>query len=795
MKKLSNKIKTIYMLTAIIILSFCMFLFSILTKPASADEIADAANNLQIKSTYIQVSNQVNEDNEISEFAIMFKAKIDLDNYNVITNNGRTAVKFGMLIGPSEKMINVTDYDSAREQDFVEVATVGTASSGASQRVNFGDAKEYSYVAGIVYNEEYLQELGVDVKVAVETELTAIPLYILDGVPYALINNQKSCTPRHVLAESFIKEQENAIINIPESVFTTYVGEITEITGEHYICRDSARLMSSEVVGGDLLAVNASDTTKDAVYIDGKKQSSSDTTAFDLDTMETLPKNGSSRVIVYKESGEIIKYTAKVAERVITRFADRAVGQTLTDETKDYLATATSSGYDSIFQISSTTSNLSSYTFIEAGATFELFKQKYDGLYVLANDIKMETSHTYKTDKGGDYTNLLRPRATDGNYTGIKSQYAAPIANAGFTGTFDGRGNVIDVNKRASYGVLPPAFGATIKNTAFLNLSSGYNGGGIVSTARNTTFDNIYVEITSVSNYSGDNRNPIGMYLQDCSLNNVVFNVNASTETVMTKELTYGLSNVITSQSKDSGAGQGKTTSGVFSFVRFPDMYYDEVTDKVYTISNPSLQFKDFDTNGGYNYFEYKVQDDPTTMKVNMYSSDTKDVFVGTTATNVYVVGNSPLFLIHEGGVTVENFASLAPTTKTTVFVNQMPKYNSGDAENPVYEDTNSTDYYKLSSLLDTDGMFTINNDTTYSLGEIILRGKQYRYGVDEVATMLATEGTNELEVRLVTKAGFYDVKDTTEMATYVNANAETPFDSTYWNVSDGIVNWKGLSS
>lgn len=819
MKKLSNKIKTIYTLTAILVLSICMLLFPVATKRASADQISDAAKTITIKSAYIQVSNQLNATNEISEFAIMFKAEIGIDAYNVITNEGQDSVKFGLLIGPTNRMSNVSDYATAVAEDFVSISNVGTRTSGAMQQISFGKNNEYNYVAGIRYNEQRLTALGINLKGAVDLELTAIPFYTIDGTAYAVVENQKSCTPRQILTESFIKEQDAEITNIPEQVITTYVGEVNEIGGEHYICRDTGRLMSTSVVGGELTPKSVA-TEGDVVYLYGKKQATINTTKLDKQMLEILPMYGDANLVVYKADGTINKYATKVAERVITRFADvdareltvnSGTGETVYpndyDATPDYLSKAaltikstgeiSARSYNSIFFVNQKGS-------VGSSVWYYGIVGKTEGLYVLAKDITIPSAHNYCVSKVGSYgfmgnlaTYNKKEDSTQAWYG--RSAYMIPAGNAGFMGILDGRGNNIDVNAKAQYGIVPPAYNATIRNVGLLNLSTSYDFGGICTAAKNTAFENVYATLKSASNYKSDFSNPLVMMLDTCTLNNVIIEANAITEKVMTNDIAYG------SNSADSGYGQGKTTSSVFAFKHFPDVYTDANGTWRY-VANPDLAdggIAQFVDNGAKTYLgKIYTKANITTVRFNAYASNATDAFNGTTGNNVYVVGTSPLYVHHEyaaakgTGADYNNYASYDPTTKTTVFVNNTFKYNTVDENNaPVVLDTNTTDYYKISTLVDTNGLFTMNSDNNYSLGEIILRGKQYRYGVSRVAEMLATPETNELEVRLVTQAGWYDVNSYDAMAQYVNANTDTPFDSAYWNVSNGIVTWKGLSA
>ncbi len=851
MKKLSNKIKTIYTLTAILVLSLCMMLVPVSSKPANAVEISNAASSITVQSAYIQVSNEVDSNNEISEFAIMFKAKINLSDYNVITNNGQSKVKFGMLIGPTASMGSVTDYASAISADFASISNVGTRYSGAVQHINFGDSEQYIYTAGIVYNQEKLTQAQINLKEAVNIELTAIPFYSIDGNPVAIIDNQKSCTPKQILSETFIKEQDAEITNIPEKVVETYVGEVNTMPGDHYICRDTGRLMSSSTVGGTLLPINAA-SAGDTVYLYGKKQTSINTLEIDDDMLENLPMYGETNLVVYKQDGTVNKYKVAVAERVITRFADvdaSKIGVNATtgaleyptgySDIPDYLATAkvtvntstnkvSARSYQSIFEVKNTSvkflqgSKLSD-SLTDRSQVYRSLNTSYEGLYVLASNLIIPSSHDYIVDTGvalnsgaGNVTN-----ATGADNDRARLGMVGPIAWAGFNGTLDGRGYCIDMKTRAVNGVVPTAFGATIKNVAFYGLQAGLNGGGITSHARATTFENIYAEVTKATNNNADLNKALLMNVQDCDFKNFVAKVDIINDTVMTGTLPdYKTGNAGT------GVGQGVTTSGVFTFRAYTDLYFDgtnvrstyssaQFTNEKgeFFIDNISLNdvkklFPSMiDTEGKAVYNLYNVADQNNSMAAPLASKYAKmqdksqaSAFTGTTGVNVYALGTSPLYVGYDylgeyyaKGSTGYYGAQLGATSSATVFVNETPKLTNGqDAE--VNWRVSGEDYvapktYKMSEI--AGSKFAFNNDNTYTLGEIIYRGKLYRHGAARMNTLLNSKAANEvLEVRFINQEGFYDVANTTEMATYVKQQT-VPFDSAYWNVNNGVVTWK----
>ena len=858
MKKLSNKIKSIYTLTAILVLSLCMLLFPATSNPASAEEISDAANSITINSVYVQVSKDV----EDTEFVLMFKAKIDLSTYNVITNNGQDNVKFGMLIGQTEKMINVSDYQTAIAQDFVQFSQVGTRSSGAFQQVEFRQSEEYFYSAGIIYNKQYIEEQGqklnkdISLKELVGDALTAIPFYTIDGTPYAIMGNQKSCVPREILAESYIKEQDEEITNIPENIITTYVGEVQEMPGEHYVCRDTARFMSTNVVGGDLEPTSIA-TAEDAVFISGKKYTSMNTLELQSELLDNFPMYAKTNFVVYKADGSIYKYSTKVAERVITRFSDVSISDLTIkedkieypssyDDTPDYLSKVSASitedeengnyisaNYTSIFNVKNGNvkyrEGSKEYAQITTrSVVLRALDVGYEGLYVLGKNITLPSSHNYVTDTGSVFSagSGYKANATGSDADLVRVAYAPPTAYVGFNATFDGRGHSIDMQERAVNGVLPPAFDATIKNTAFYGLQTNINGGGITSHARLTTFENIYAEVTKATTYSGDLNKGILMNIQDCDIKNFVAVVNTITDDVMTGDLP-AFQATTAAKPNGSGVGQGVTTAGVFSFRSYPDAYYDANINMV-RIANSSAQFSNaglfvdnislieaqrlfpnmIDKNEKpawalYNAAvanNYKVAPLAEDYQ-NMLDPSQATAFTGSTGVNVYAVGSSPLYVGYDyfderGGTSSTNppGTQLKATATATVFVNQAPKLTNGqDAEVNWKQD--GTSYlaptaYKMSDI--DDESFAFAEDTTYTLGEIIYRGKLYRHGATRMTTLLnGSQAKDVLQVRFINQEGFYDVASMDDMKSYVLAQ-ETPFDSLYWNVgTDGSVAWK----
>ena len=78
--KALNRIKSIYLLAIVALLSFCMLLFPAMPKTASADGVM-GEGQIQVKSA--KIVSQL-KGNKVSKWAIMFKAQITLDQYTAI---------------------------------------------------------------------------------------------------------------------------------------------------------------------------------------------------------------------------------------------------------------------------------------------------------------------------------------------------------------------------------------------------------------------------------------------------------------------------------------------------------------------------------------------------------------------------------------------------------------------------------------------------------------------------------------------------------------------------------------
>ena len=749
MKNIRLKNKTIYMFAVVALICFCFLLFPVATKTVRADVIS-AGQCITIKSAYVQVKKDTNTGE--GEWALMFNATIDKDNYNALTNFGKDNVRLGMLIGPTKDFASVTDYATAIKAEFVEFRHVGTASSGAFEYVKFAsDVYTYTYSAGIRFNDEYLEKNEIDFMGAAKLELTVIPLYVIDGEPVAVVENAKSCIPRNVLTESFIKEQSSGINNIPINAVDNYAGKFTEATGDYYICKSTDRLMGSSVEGGDLTPMAANSGAQDKLFINNKLQPTSSSGTLDADLVKSMESGDKASITLYTADDKIFHYTACVAEKVITRFFNKDdIGTDLTLE--DYFANG-DTGYN-IFYMSNAK------------------QKKFPGLYVLANDI---------TPKFG------RKAARSATSLFTEQDY-------GFTGTFDGRGKVIDYNwltngttalsSHSIGGIFPSATGATIKNFAVKNAvadpgNSNDHTQALVGYAYNTTFENIYFHFgpaSAASEYNGASYNR-ALLIREAPgsiFNNVIIDCGYATD----KSGYY-------SKPKYTQSATSTSTNPPHIFTRI----YDEadptklidvkITGSKYNSNDNcwgGFQNGLFGRGSGYNMTNIK------------------------SASNLFAVGGNTIFIFQNNTNAAFTNGLLPEEPKPNTTYITLTSYMVV-SENPWYKDNVTGEIkecqpsvaYTLDEFDYKDSVWKDYLAPYYEYAEYYLMNKMGAW-----AELAFAQGQ---KVKIVFKSmdGLYDMRSATDFTNWVkndaNKDALAKFDSAYWNVdkTNGTVTWKGL--
>lgn len=725
------KNKSIYMFAVIALMCFCFLLFPVTTRTTRAD--ASAGQNIAIKSAFVQV--QKVADTQDEEWALMFNAIIDKDSYNALTNFGQDNVRLGMLIGPTSRFADVTDYDSAIAQSYVEFKHVGTASSGALEYVKFGaEDTSYTYTAGIRFNDEYLTTNDVDFMEAAELELTAIPLYIIDGEQVAVVENAKSCIPRNILTESYVLEQSQDVDNIPVTAVDNYAGKFTEVAGDYYVCKSTNRLMGSATEGGDLVPTKPEVSATDQLYINNKYQETNDTTNLDATMVSKLAKDGVSSVTVYTADDKVIHYTAYHAERVITRLWKQDGDGSAT---KDYFVDSDVKG------TSGASNNVALSLFYMNTAT----EKTFDGLYVLANDIKPEQ--------------VASRFATYPAYG-----FHAGTEGYGFVGTFDGRGKVFDLMygkniasgaKSSAWsqgGFFPSMYGATLKNIAFVNLyvhGASYGDGALVRDALASTFENCYFHFAELGEFGQTyDRSALIGRQTNSTFKNVIIDCDIAKMDYYETTLVNKYASVVNADG---------TLNGI--------THYDNSLILGFTMNGV------FGQDGGYHFNE--------TIK----------------AENLFAVGQNPLFIYAPN--TYSQMANGAlPGLTVYMFINDIPQYNKNYADPTAdVELVNCKTRWEAhaeAEFAGTDWEEVVA--PLFDYAEYWLNCKMTKQKVQ-----LAKDAGSKIKINFGTVKGAYDYTTAEDFANHIkdsaNAEAIAKFDTTYWNVdtTNGTITWKGLSA
>ena len=262
--KVLNKIKSIYLLAIVAILSFCMLLFPAMPKTANAEGTM-GEGSVEIKSAKVVVQQYAQG---VEKWAIMFKAEITQEQYNLITADDTVDVKFGMFIGPTNFLKDATDYAGLVENKFKAISYVGSVAGENVQKLEFVEGVA-EYWGAIVYDDAQLntQENGDRRVSAAEMDLTAVPFYTDGTTNNALLAQKKSATPRNILVESYLLQQDGeAVVDgvgiNADTTVKNYAGEIEFFDGDVYICRSTNRLMVGEKQG-ELAATNLLETATD----------------------------------------------------------------------------------------------------------------------------------------------------------------------------------------------------------------------------------------------------------------------------------------------------------------------------------------------------------------------------------------------------------------------------------------------------------------------------------------------------------------------------------------------------
>ena len=615
--KTLNKIKSIYLLAIVAILSFCMLLFPTMGRTANAEEVKMGNGVINVSSVGVKAYSFTDESTGEThdKWAIMFKAQITEAQYNKITVDGAVDVKLGMLIGRTSRLYdsegnfiytNTTRMPQMIKSkadggfSFVPISYAGSESLGG-QEVFFNADGVFEFEAGIIYDikaTDFVNATPEQIVSVATKDLTVIPFYM--NVAEATVDMtidtykilwdyRKNVTPRDVLIEYFANEEVKEVNSsgsytnaLQDSTLNTFVGTVPTVdTNDNYICRSTNRIMTG-AAGGEL---TASDFVTDGATVSvvcaykpfGEVTGvagSADT--LDVDLVGSLPKGGQVNVVIHSADGIKVYANTKVAERVIKKFTDAG------DGVADYLTTSGENGYTSIFAVANNEANFytkaadtSPTATTGSLVTYLSMNNGYSGLYVLGNSIDFSDDKEYLVYTGVTFSSKIS--ATAGQNS--KSAFCAPIYGRGFNGTFDGRGFYIETYEKANQGIFPSSFDATIKNTAFLSLTQTSEGGGITAHARASRFENIYAEVDSATNGHADLNKGVLMNVQDCDFKNFVAKVDIANGAVDEMNKSINASLAAKAGADGYGYGQGVELGGVFSFRAYPDMFYDNIED------------------------------------------------------------------------------------------------------------------------------------------------------------------------------------------------------------------------
>ncbi len=182
MKTISKKIKTIYLLAMMAIISVCIAVF-----PVFKTETVKAEDDFGLSMAGATV--QFSERNGANDFALMFQAKISKQWYMDSVDGLSDDVKFGMAIVPASEYANVASYEQLVayaekvSQDIIFTDLIGTLD--CNQLLEFPeDATEITYEAGTYFckgDEIYEGITDAQWQAVYAKELTAIPFYSMDG--------------------------------------------------------------------------------------------------------------------------------------------------------------------------------------------------------------------------------------------------------------------------------------------------------------------------------------------------------------------------------------------------------------------------------------------------------------------------------------------------------------------------------------------------------------------------------------------------------------------------------------
>ena len=480
MKTIGKKIKAIYFLAVIAIVSMCMAILPFMSTNVKA-ETQDVGLNV-VGAKVIVIDDTTDTQDFNGKYAVSFQAEFTTDLYGRLNVRGN-AVKFGMLVGPAANYADVT-IETAEENGFVDSCFLGN--KDCEQYISFGLGETTcKYEASIEYDEadivEGLEDAAkLDAVLAQSSqELAAIPYYMVNGeVTLVKVANPLVRTARRLINDAYAFSDK---VEFGDELFARYVGAFDdEFSGREYYVEKSTGKVYMSNANNELVPFYAQNFVAGGqlvVNLENAEAEDLDFLTLDADTMETLAVGQDYSIAAFLDDADNTVKTikAKVVTKVISKFEDFFV-----DINDDEMGDVALENY--IFKL-------------------EAIKNSYDGnhttpdviegYYVLGANIDAE-----------DNTNLI-PSSGD-------KRYVLNTSRSGFMATLDGRGFAIsNVNvANCSSGMFGLLNGATIKNIAFYDIVTSRNDGtpGLLAHGTyNTTFENVYIKLKEYTGNYGDN--------------------------------------------------------------------------------------------------------------------------------------------------------------------------------------------------------------------------------------------------------------------------------------------------
>ena len=476
MKTIGKKIKTIYFLAVMAIVSICMAILPLMPTSAKADAQDLGLNVVGAQVTVIDGT--TDEQNFDGKYAVSFQAEFTKELYEKLNVRGNT-VKFGMLVGPVSNYEAITSIETATANGYVNSCFLGNKDCQQYVSFELGETT-CKYQASIEYDEEVIvagledaEKLNA-VLAQSNQELTAIPYYVVNGdVTLVKADNPLVRTARRLINDAYALSE----LEFGDNLFARYVGTFDdEFSGREYYVENSTGKVYMSNANGELVPFYAQNFVEDGQLVVNLEN----TEAEDLDfltlsdqTMDTLVVGQDYSIAAFLDDAENTVKTikAKVVTKVISKL-------------EDFFADINDDGIGDVAR--------DNYIF-----KLEAVKNTYDGNHTTPDIIE----GYYVLGANIDLANNVNLIPSYGD-----KRYVLNTSKSGFMATLDGRGFALyNVNlANCTSGMFGILNGATIKNVAFIDIVTNRNDANpslLAHGSYNTTFENVYIKLKA---YTGD---------------------------------------------------------------------------------------------------------------------------------------------------------------------------------------------------------------------------------------------------------------------------------------------------